>query len=146
MRYHARSWTLVIEPDGNERATTWSASVFPLKTRATSGNRDPVAEQLRTCLQIMAAAGLTITYGGLARLLELSPPNTIHQITTALEHLMEEDAEGGRPFIAALVISKREADCRRWASLTARGASAGSPAIPMEWRLDLSTQPSWLRP
>jgi len=106
VRYHARSWTLVIEPDGNERATTWSASAFPLKTRATSGNRDPVAAQLRTCLQNMAAAGLTITYGGLARLLELSPPNTIHQITTALEHLMEEDAEDGRPFIAALVISK----------------------------------------
>jgi hypothetical protein len=54
----------------------------------------------------MAAAGLTITYGGLARLLELSPPNTIHQITVALERLMEEDAEAGRPFIAALVLSK----------------------------------------
>jgi hypothetical protein len=54
----------------------------------------------------VAAAGLTITYGGLARLLELSPPNTIHQITVGLEHLMEEDAEAGRPFIAALVLSK----------------------------------------
>ena len=106
VRYHARSWTLVIEPDGNERATTWSASAFPLKTRATSADRDRLAEQLRPCLQNMAAAGLTITYGGLARLLELSPPNTIHQITVALERLMEEDAEAGRPFIAALVISK----------------------------------------
>ena len=54
----------------------------------------------------MAAAGLTITYGGLAKLLELSPPNTIHQITVALERLMEEDAEAGRPFTAALVVSK----------------------------------------
>jgi hypothetical protein len=54
----------------------------------------------------MAAADLTITYGGLARLLGLSPPNTIHQITIALERLMEEDAEAGRPFIAALVLSK----------------------------------------
>jgi hypothetical protein len=45
----------------------------------------------------MAAAGLTVTYGGLA-LLGLSPPNTIHQITVALERLMEEDAEAGRPF------------------------------------------------
>jgi hypothetical protein len=51
----------------------------------------------------MAAAGLTITYGELARLLELLPPNTIHQITVGLERLMEEDAEAGRPFIAALV-------------------------------------------
>ena len=65
-----------------------------------------IAKQLRTCLQNMAAAGLTITYGGLARLLELSAPNTIHQITVALERLMEEDAEVGRPFIAALVLSK----------------------------------------
>lgn len=30
VRYHARSWTLVIGPDGKERATTWSASAFPL--------------------------------------------------------------------------------------------------------------------
>ena len=106
VRYHARSWTLVIERDGNERATTWSASTIPLKTRATISHCDRVAEQLRTCLQNMAAAGRTITYGGLARLLELSQPNTIHQITVALERLMEEDAQVGRPFIAALVLSK----------------------------------------
>ena len=106
VRYHARSWTLVIEPDGKERATTWSASAIPMKTRPMSSHRDLIAEQLRTCLQNMAAAGLTITYGGLARLLELLPPNTIHRITVALERLMEEDAEAGRPFIAALVLSK----------------------------------------
>ena len=106
VRHHARSWTLVIEPDGNERATTWSVSAIPLKTRATTGHRGRLPQQLRACLQNMAVAGLTITYGGLARLLELSPPNTIHQITVALEHLMEEDAEVGRPFLAALVLSK----------------------------------------
>jgi hypothetical protein len=54
----------------------------------------------------MAAAGLTITYGELARLLGLLPPNTIHQITVGLERLMEEDAEAGWPFIAALVLRK----------------------------------------
>jgi len=89
----------------------------------------------------VAAAGLTITYGGLARLLELSPPNTIHQITVGLEHLMEEDAEAGRPFIAALVLSKA-----RGGLPAVRVASARSPAIPMEWRLDLSTQPNCMRP
>src|SRR5262245_49717997 len=106
VRYHARSWTLVIEPDGKERATAWSASAIPMKTRPTSSHRDQIAEQLRTCLQNMAAAGLTITYGGLARLLGLLPPNTIHQITVALERLMEEDAGAGRPFITALVRSE----------------------------------------
>ena len=110
VRYHARSWTLVIEPDGNERATTWSASAIPLKTRATSSDRDQVAAKLRSCLQNLAAAGLTVTYGGLARLLGLSPPNTIHQITVALERLMEEDAEASRPFLAALVLSKARGD------------------------------------
>jgi hypothetical protein len=106
VRYRARSWTVVIELNGEERTTTWSASTIPLKMRATSTHRDQLARQPRTYLQNMAAAGLTITYGGLARLLELSPPNTIHQITMALERLMEEDAEAGRPFIAALVLSK----------------------------------------
>src|SRR5262245_28063845 len=76
VRYHARSWTLVIEPDGKERATAWSASAIPMKTRPTFSHRDQIAERLRTCLQNMATAGLTITYGGLARLLDLLPPNT----------------------------------------------------------------------
>ena len=53
LRYHARSWSLVIEPDGKERATTWSASAFPLKTRATTSDLDRVAKQLRTYLQNM---------------------------------------------------------------------------------------------
>jgi hypothetical protein len=44
---------------------------------------------------------------------ELSPPNTIHQIRVALERLMEEDAEAGRPFIAALVVNKAVFDCAR---------------------------------
>jgi hypothetical protein len=97
---------LALEPGGNERATTWSASAIHLKTRAMSSHSDRVAEHLRTCLQNIATAGLTITYGRLARLLELPPPNTINQITVALESLMKEDAEADRPFIAALVISK----------------------------------------
>ena len=88
------------------RSGNANGPTFPLKTRATSSDRDRVVGQLRTSLQNMAAAGLTITYGRLARLLELSPPNTIHQIMVALERLMEEDAEADRPFIAALVVSK----------------------------------------
>ena len=47
-----------------------------------------------------------ITYQALAKALELSPPNTIHQLTVALEYLIEEDTTAGHPLIAALVISK----------------------------------------
>tara|TARA_R110002049_G_scaffold295840_1_gene483519 strand:+ start:16982 stop:17281 length:300 start_codon:yes stop_codon:yes gene_type:complete len=49
---------------------------------------------------------LPITYQALAKALELSPPNTIHQLTVALEFMIEEDVAAGRPLIAALVISK----------------------------------------
>lgn len=36
----------------------------------------------------------------------LSPPQTIHQVTEALEQLMAEDAATDCPFIAAMVVSK----------------------------------------
>ena len=42
----------------------------------------------------------------MAKELLLSPPNTIHQVTQALEQIMAEDAAADRPFIAAMVISK----------------------------------------
>lgn len=50
---------------------------------------------------------MTITYQSLATQMQLKPPNTIHQLTTVLEELMREDAQANRPFIAALVVSKR---------------------------------------
>jgi hypothetical protein len=40
------------------------------------------------------------------RALQILPPRSIHQVTEALEHLMQEDAASDRPFIAALAISK----------------------------------------
>jgi hypothetical protein len=42
----------------------------------------------------------------LAKALDILPPYSIHQVTEALERLMEEDAAADRPFIAALAISK----------------------------------------
>lgn len=47
-----------------------------------------------------------ITYQALTKMLKLWPPNTIHQLTVALERLIEEHATAADPFIAALVISK----------------------------------------
>jgi len=65
-----------------------------------------LAGRARACLQRIAARGEPITYKALAQALELEPPNTIHQVTEALEWLMREDAANGHPFIAALVISR----------------------------------------
>jgi hypothetical protein len=47
--------------------------------------------------------------------LELTPPNTIRQVTEALEQLMREEPAMNRPFIAALIIS------RAWGDLPAPG-------------------------
>jgi len=65
-----------------------------------------LAQRIRTYLCHAAAAGEPITYQALASALELAPPNTIHQLTVALEELIEEDAAAGQPLIAAMVISK----------------------------------------
>ena len=65
-----------------------------------------VAARIRRYLQDTPRQSLPITYQALARVLGLSPPNMIHQVTESLEHLMREDAVEGRPFIAAFVISR----------------------------------------
>ncbi len=53
---------------------------------------------LETRLAALAAAGETVTYGGLARELGLR----VAELSAALEALMDEDAAAGRPFRAAL--------------------------------------------
>jgi hypothetical protein len=66
-----------------------------------------LARAVRAHLQRVAARAAKITYHPLATELQLKPPNTIQQLTTVLEELMREDAAAQRPFIAALVVSKR---------------------------------------
>lgn len=69
--------------------------------------RDELATRVRTFLQDFASRSLPITYQELANSMELAPPNTIHRLTNSLEELMRQDAAAQRPFIAALVVSKR---------------------------------------
>ena len=52
------------------------------------------------------SAESSLPYQELAKALHILPPHSIHQVTEALECLMEEDAAADRPFIAALAISK----------------------------------------
>lgn len=78
---------------------------------ATSSTRsadapDPIV--LRHYLTEVAAAGGTVTYEQVARALGLSPPRTIHRVALALEALMREDAEAGRPLLAAVVTRRAE--------------------------------------
>ena len=67
---------------------------------------ETLARRLCAYLQALATRRLPITYREAAKGLLLLPPDTIHQVTEALEQLMAEDAAADRPFIAPMVISK----------------------------------------
>ena len=69
-------------------------------------NRLPTHARVRAFLESVAKRRIPITYQELAKALQILPPHSIHQVTEALERLMEEDAAADRPFIAALAISK----------------------------------------
>jgi len=66
----------------------------------------PTHARVRSFLENVAKRQIPIAYQELAKALQISSPHSIHQVTEALERLMEEDAATDRPFIAALAISK----------------------------------------
>jgi hypothetical protein len=76
-------------------------------------NRMPTHARVRAFLENVAKRQTPITYQELTKALQILPPHSIHRVTEAQEHLMEEDAAADRPFIAALVISGRVGACRR---------------------------------
>ena len=67
----------------------------------------------RAFLQEAARCRRLVTYREMASALKVMPPNTIHQVTVALELLMEEDAAANRPLIAALAVSGSLGDLPR---------------------------------
>jgi hypothetical protein len=99
-------------------------------------NRLPTHAKARAFLENFAKRRIPITYHELAKALQILPPRSIHQVTEALERLMEEDAAAARPFIAALAISKTRGglpaagffDCAR-----RLGRFAGDPDSQDAW-------------
>ena len=91
---------------------------------------------MRAFLENAAKRQVPITYQELAKALQILPPRSINQVTEAVERLMEEDAAAGRPFIAALAISKARGglpapgffDCAR-----RLGRFAGDPGGQDAW-------------
>jgi len=85
----------------------------PVHASAPTIDNNPTNElsgQLRAYLQSLAARRLSITYWETVKEIMLLPPNTIRQVAEALEQTMIEDADAGRPFLAAVVISKWRGD------------------------------------
>ena len=66
----------------------------------------PTHARVRAFLESAAKRRILVTYQEVAKALDILPPHSIHQVTEALERLMEEDAAADRPFIAALAISE----------------------------------------
>ena len=89
-----------------EGIRTVMAEDFAATTNVDGNTGQTIAPRLREHLRKVAEQRLPVTYQEVAKALGLTPPNTIHQVTEALEHLMTEDAATDRPFIAAIVISK----------------------------------------
>jgi hypothetical protein len=84
-------------------ATTWGCAA---SMTVEDNTPETLAHRLRVHLQALATQGSPITYNDAAKGLRLSPPNTIHQVTQALEQIMAEDAAADRPFLAAMVVGK----------------------------------------
>ena len=106
-------------------------------TTSVNGNTaQTIAPCLREHLRKVAEQRLPVTYQEVAEALGLTPPNTIHQVTEALEHLMTQDAATDRPFIAAIVISKARGGlpAPRFFDCAARlGRFDGDAAGPEAW-------------
>ena len=68
---------------------------------------DILAAPVRRILETAPESRLPMTYQQLAEALGLTPPRTIQRVAQALEALMREDAKVERPFVAALVVSRR---------------------------------------
>ena len=74
------------------------------------------------------------TYQEVAKALDILPPHSIHQVTEALERLMEEDAAADRPFIAALAISKTRGGLPAPGFFDCADVSAGSRTVKTQGR------------
>ena len=87
-------------------------------------------QQLRLILEETARAGALVGYRQLAERLQLQPPQTIRRVALLLEALMEEDMAAGRPFVAALCVSRINGQLPRrdfFLKAAALGAFAGDP-------------------
>ncbi|WP_372891098.1 DUF6522 family protein [Rhodosalinus sp.] len=100
VRHGERAWAAEIAPDGSAR------EVPPPRRAPAADDEAALRQKIRARIAGLAPAELPITYGALARSLGMYMPGAVRQVTRALEATMAEDAQAGRPFLAALVVSR----------------------------------------
>ncbi|MGO4558126.1 hypothetical protein [Mesorhizobium sp. 2RAF21] len=91
------------QPDARGRGPASRVKLPPLP-----GNDDARAlkDRLRQILIELAQTETVATYRILAERLGLMPPQTVHRVAGLLEKLMADDAEAGRPLLAALCVGR----------------------------------------
>lgn len=82
------------------------ASRRPCRPRGLTEPAGPLSGRLRAALIMRAQRGAPVTYRDLAAQMCLQPPQTIRQLTDALEGLMVEDTARDAPYLAALCVSR----------------------------------------
>ncbi|MDX8355718.1 DUF6522 family protein [Cognatiyoonia sp. IB215182] len=101
LRSSTRAWAAVLRADGTAHEVP-----PPRQSAEASEQEQALAAQVRSYLERRPADAKPITYGALTRALGLWAPGSVRKVTRALEMTMLEDAQSGRPFIAARVISR----------------------------------------
>jgi len=101
LRSGTRAWAAEVDADGAAREVP-----PPRLIEAAAGKENELPNRVRAHLESLAGDAKTITYGALARALGLWMPGSVGRVTRALETTMHEDAEAGRPFIAARAVSR----------------------------------------
>lgn len=96
-----RAWAADVMPDG-------SAQEVPPPRVLSDAERaaNTLPGKVRQYLAALPADKLPVTYGRLARALGLYLPGSVGKITDALDATMQQDADTGRPFIAARAVNR----------------------------------------
>lgn len=101
VRSPQRSWAAEILPDGTAR------EVPPPRAQAASEDASAaLTDRVRQYLETLPLDRLPVTYGQIARALGMDMPGSIRGVTDALEATMRQDAQAGRPFIAARAVGR----------------------------------------
>ncbi|MBC7179979.1 MAG: NifU family protein [Roseovarius sp.] len=80
--------------------------ISPVAGSAPADAIPTLATLVREYLEALPPSAPMVSYGALARALGLWQPGSVRRITRALEETMHEDAQRGRPFIAARAVSR----------------------------------------
>lgn len=101
IRTPQRAWAAEILPDGTAR------EIPPPRALVRAAQADnALRDRVRSHLESLPPGEVPVSYGKLARALGHYMPGSVSRIVHALEATMREDAAAGRPFIAALAVSR----------------------------------------